>query len=191
MCGSGTIPIEAAMIAKNIAPGLSRDFDAMKWTYIPKKIWKEERKKAFDSIIFDPGFRIYASDIDQRTVDFARENAVEAGVDDIITFSTKDVSKLKLSKLDVIDEGGIPKSGSIVTNPPYGQRIGEKEAINSIYDALRKMRAEDPSWEINLITPDKEFEKKFKKSADKRRKLYNGNIESCYYQYFGKEKGNE
>ena len=191
MCGSGTIPIEAAMIAKNIAPGLSRDFDAMKWAYIPKEIWKEERKKAFDSIIFDPGFRIYASDIDQRTVDFARENAVEAGVDDIITFSTRDVSRLKLSKLDVIDEGGIPKSGSIVTNPPYGQRIGEKEAINSIYDALRKMRAEDPSWEINLITPDKEFEKKFKKSADKRRKLYNGNIESCYYQYFGKEKGNE
>ena len=187
MCGSGTIAIEAAMIAKNIAPGLGRDFDAMNWSIIPASLWKEEKKAAFESIVYDDSFHIYASDIDQRTVDFARENAIEAGVDDIIKFSVKDVSNVKINKFEnIIDDDGQVKAGSLITNPPYGQRIGEKEAIEEIYKALKRIRIENPSWEINLITPDKAFERKFGKAADKRRKLYNGNIESCYYQYFAK-----
>ncbi len=192
MCGSGTIAIEAAMLAKNIAPGLSRDFDAMKWSFIPESLWKEERKKAFDSIIYDGDIRIYASDINQKNMDSARENAIEAGVDDIIAFSVKDIADLNLGKLkNIQDSKGHKRAGSIVTNPPYGQRIGDKEDIDKIYGALRRIHDEDPRWEINLITPEKEFEKKFGKTADKRRKLYNGNIESCYYQYFGKAETDE
>ena len=189
MCGSGTIAIEAAMLAKNVAPGLGRSFDAENWSFIPKEIWKEERKLAFDSIKYRDDVNLYASDIDQRTVDFARENAIEAGVDDVIKFSVKDIADLRIFKLEGIQgiDGSI-RPGSVVTNPPYGQRIGEQKAIESIYEALKAMRKGNPSWEINLITPDKSFEKKFGRPADKRRKLYNGNIESCYYQYFGKEK---
>lgn len=176
MCGSGTIAIEAAMIAKNIAPGLSREFDAMHWGFIPKELWKDEKKIAFEKIDYDKEFSVFASDIDQRTVDYARENAVEAGVDDCIKFSIKDVADVVLPF----------EKGSIVTNPPYGQRIGEKEAIDKIYFALKKLKESNPGLELNLITPDKEFEKKFGRAADKRRKLYNGNIESCFYQYFTK-----
>ena len=188
MCGSGTIAIEAAMLAKNIAPGLSRDFDAMNWAFIPKDLWKEEKKIAFDSIIYDE-VKIFASDIVQRTVDYARENAIEAGVDDIIKFSVKDVADLKLDKLEGISgPKGTVSPGSIVTNPPYGQRIGESADIDQIYEALKRVHMNYPGWELNLITPDKIFEKKFGKAADKRRKLYNGNIESCYYQYFGKKE---
>ena len=189
MCGSGTIAIEAAMLAKNIAPGLSRDFDAMNWAFIPKDLWKEEKKIAFDSIIYDDEVKIFASDIVQRTVDYARENAIEAGVDDIIKFSVKDVADLKLDKLEGISgPKGTVSPGSIVTNPPYGQRIGESADIDQIYEALKRVHMNYPGWELNLITPDKIFEKKFGKAADKRRKLYNGNIESCYYQYFGKKE---
>ncbi len=176
MCGSGTIAIEAAMIAKNIAPGLSRDFDAMKWSFIPQDLWKEERKKAFDAIEYGNGFRIYASDINQKTVDYARENAIEAGVDDIIKFSVKDVSDLDLEKTS-------GKTGSLVSNPPYGKRIGEDSDLEKVYEALKRLKKEAPGWEFNIITPDKSFENKVGK-ADKRRKLYNGNIESCYYQFF-------
>ncbi len=189
MCGSGTIAIEAAMLAKNIAPGLSRDFDAMNWSFIPKDLWKEEKKNAFDKIIYDDEVKIFASDIVQRTVDYARENAIEAGVDDVIKFSVKDLADLKIDKLEGISNAkGNTSPGSIVTNPPYGQRIGESGDIDLIYEALKKIHQAYPGWELNLITPDKSFEKKFGKAADKRRKLYNGNIESCYYQYFGKKE---
>ena len=192
MCGSGTIAIEAAMLAKNIAPGLGREFDAAKWSFIPETLWKEEKKKAFDAINYDEDVHVYASDIDQRTVDYARENAIEAGVDDIIKFSVKDVADLKISKLEgIYDQKRILRTGSLVTNPPYGQRIGDANKLEDIYKALKTIRDEYRDWEINLITPDKSFEKKFGQSADKRRKLYNGNIESCYYQYFGKTKNYE
>jgi len=174
MCGSGTIAIEAAMIAKNIAPGLNREFDAMNWSFIPSDLWKDEKKKAFSVIDYDKEFKIYASDIDQRTVDYARENAIEAGVDENLIFSIKDVAKLRLDE-EVL---------SLVSNPPYGQRIGEQEAIDGIYESLKYIKKYNKKWELNIITPDKSFEKKMGKAADKRRKLYNGNIESCYYQYF-------
>lgn len=185
MCGSGTIAIEAAMIAKNIAPGLGRSFDAEKWSFIPQEIWKEERKKAFSQIDNNntADYHIYASDIDQKTMGYARENAIEAGVDDIISFSARDIASLRLDKLPGLDG----KAGSLVSNPPYGERIGEKEAIDGIYESIKRLRKFNPQWEFNIITPDKSFEKKQGRPADKRRKLYNGNIESCYYQYFGKK----
>lgn len=189
MCGSGTIPIEAAMLAKNIAPGLNREFDSMYWNFIPSGLWKEEKKKAFDAITYDESFRIYASDISQKTVDYARENAIEAGVDDVIRFSVRDVADVDLKRLpDLSVHAGSIQPGSIVTNPPYGQRIGDEKGISNIYRSIADIKKSFPSWEINLITPDKSFEKKFGRPADKRRKLYNGNIESCYYQYFGEKK---
>ncbi len=188
MCGSGTIAIEAAMLAKNIAPGLGRDFDAMKWSFIPSELWKEEKRKAYDAVLYDTGHRIYASDIDRKNLESAKENAIEAGVDDMIVFSLMDVADLKFERLEgVRDEKGKLRPGSLVTNPPYGQRIGGEDDIDRIFGVLSKLHKKYPSWEINLITPDKGFEKKFGRAADKRRKLYNGNIESCYYQYFGSE----
>ncbi len=177
MCGSGTIAIEAAMLAKNIAPGLNREFDAMHWPFIPENLWKEEKKAAFAAIKYDTDVKIYASDIDQRTLDYARENAAEAGVDECIVFSVRDIARVRIEDA----------AGCLVSNPPYGQRIGEAEAIQAVYESLKYFRQMHPFWEINIITPDKSFEKKMGKAADKRRKLYNGNIESCYYQYFGRK----
>lgn len=174
-CGSGTIAIEAAMIAKNVAPGISRKFAAEGWEFIPQDMWKEERRKAFESIKDAEGTKIYASDIDRRAIMAAQENAIEAGVDDIIEFSVKPVQKLTAKEEKCI----------IVTNPPYGRRIGEQEELDRIYRSLSAFCRQNPSWSLFLITADKTFEKKFGRPADRRRKLYNGQIETCYYQYHG------
>lgn len=174
-CGSGTIAIEAAMMARNQAPGLSRKFDCTYWENIPEEIWKEEKAAAFKAIDLDADFRIIASDIDPRAVKIAKRNAEEAGVDDCIEFKVMDVKELR-------SEG---EKGMIICNPPYGQRIGNDEEIDAIYENLRYFLKINPTWSLFLITPDKTFEKKMGREADRRRKLYNGDIESCYYQYYG------
>ncbi|WP_312095105.1 THUMP domain-containing class I SAM-dependent RNA methyltransferase [Aminipila sp.] len=175
-CGSGTIPIEAAMIAKNIAPGLNRHFAAEKWDIIPEKIWKEERKAAFQEIQDDKDIRIQAYDINPAAIEAAEENAADAGVDDCIVFK-----RMNMTELEALEQGGI-----IITNPPYGERIGEKDEIRKIYNKLKNFLKQNPSWSLFMITPDKTIEKQvFGKPADRRRKLYNGNIEVCYYQYYG------
>lgn len=175
-CGSGTIPIEAAMIAKNIAPGLNRHFAAEKWDIIPDKIWKEERKAAFQEIQDDKDIRIQAYDINPAAIEAAEENAADAGVDDCIVFK-----RMNMTELEALEQGGI-----IITNPPYGERIGEKDEIRKIYNKLKNFLKQNPSWSLFMITPDKTIEKQvFGKPADRRRKLYNGNIEVCYYQYYG------
>lgn len=177
-CGSGTLAIEAAMIGRNIAPGLSRKFASEGWEAIPSNLWKEERKAAFEAIDYDAEVRIEASDIDRRAVQAARENAIEAGVDDCISFRIDDVANYKAGET----------SGIIIVNPPYGERIGEQEQIEAIYKALARICKEDPTWSLFLITTDKEFEKKaMGRPADRRRKLYNGRLETCYYQYHGKK----
>lgn len=176
-CGSGTIPIEAALIAANIAPGCNRHFDAEEWHFISRKIWNQERMTARDGIETDS--RIYASDIDPAAVDSAIKNARAAGVDDIIDFTRLDVKKLKAP------EGG---RGMIVTNPPYGERIGERDEIEGIFKALGKFYRDNPDWSLFVITPDKDAEKKIAgRRADRRRKLYNGNIETTYYQFHGRK----
>lgn len=175
-CGSGTIPIEAAMIAKNIAPGLNRHFAAEKWDIIPEKIWKEERKAAFQEIQDDKDIRIQAYDINPAAIEAAEENAADAGVDDCIVFK-----RMNMAELEALEQGGI-----IITNPPYGERIGEKDEIRKIYNKLKNFLKQNPTWSLFMITPDKTIEKQvFGKPADRRRKLYNGNIEVCYYQYYG------
>lgn len=175
-CGSGTIPIEAAMIGRNIAPGLSREFASDKWPSIPKELWKEEKKAAFEAMDLDSDVKIFAADKDAKAVEAAKINAEEAGVDDCINFAVQSSGDLAAAE----------RHGIIVCNPPYGERIGEKKQIQRIYKDLSKFMEANPDWSLYLITSDKEFEGLFReKPADRRRKLYNGRIEICYYQYYG------
>jgi putative N6-adenine-specific DNA methylase len=225
MCGSGTIPIEAAMIALNIAPGLSRSFASERWERIPAALWKEERKAAFGAIKSDeqiteeimrfsadraesageaegstasssPALRIEAFDRDPKTIQVARENALEAGVLDYIKFHVGPIQNtLKKKPWDstAAESGaGAAKAGRedhgiIITNPPYGQRIGEQDQMDDIYKALKSFSRANPGWSLFLITADETFETKFGRPADRRRKLFNGNLKSCYYQYHGKK----
>lgn len=178
-CGSGTIPIEAAMIGRNIAPGLNRKFASEEWEMIPEEMWKEERRSAFEAVDYDAELKIYAFDIDGKAIEAAKENAIEAGVDDCIIFKTMDMAKLSARE----------NSGIIITNPPYGERIGEEKQIETIYKKYRTFMAENPTWSLFLITTDKTVEGKIMGSpADRRRKLYNGRLEVCYYQFHGKKE---
>lgn len=176
-CGSGTIAIEAAMMARNIAPGLSRSFAAEEWETIPAKLWKEERKAAFEAIDHECKPRIFATDINPGAIAAAKANAELAGVDDCITFAIADVAAMRTRST-----GGV-----MVTNPPYGERIGDRETIDRIYAAYRSFFAENPTWSLFAITADKTIEKKLGRSADRRRKLYNGRLEVCYYQFHGEK----
>ncbi len=179
-CGSGTIAIEAAMYAKNIAPGLGRSFASEGWDRVPAEIWREEKKKAYSDIRQDDPLKIYASDIDARAVAAARENAEEAGVDDCIEFSRRD-----FRKYETLPE---PR-GIIITNPPYGERIGDRKSLDGIYRHMRFMLEKDPTLSSYIITADKSIEKALEpRKPDRRRKLYNGRIETCYYQYYGKKE---
>ncbi len=178
-CGSGTIPIEAAMIGRNIAPGLNRKFVSQQWESIPESIWKEEKKKAYEAINYDADLKIYGFDIDKKATEAAAENAAEAGVDDCIIFKQMDMAKLKANE----------KSGIIITNPPYGERIGEANEIANIYKKYSEFFETNPTWSLFLVTTDKDVEKKiFGHPADRRRKLYNGRLEVCYYQFHGKKE---
>lgn len=175
-CGSGTIPIEAALIGRNIAPGLYRKFSSENWPSISEALWKEERKAAFDAIKVESDIRIQASDISTEAIKSARINAEEAGVDDCIEFNVMPLGKLKFEE----------NHGIIICNPPYGERIGEKDEIQRIYKELKQLFKENPTWSLYLITTDKEFEAMtFGRPADRRRKLYNGRLEVCLYQYYG------
>lgn len=177
-CGSGTIPIEAAMIGRNIAPGLNRSFACQEWELIDKNLWKEEKKAAFEAIDYDSELEIYGFDIDRKAVDAARQNAEEAGVDDSITFKKVDAAKLK----------SVGANGIVITNPPYGERIGEEKQIEAIYRGFGRFFHENPDWSLFMITTDKEAEEKVMgRKADRRRKLYNGRLETCYYQFHGQK----
>lgn len=175
LCGSGTIAIEAAMIGKNIAPGLNRSFAAESWPVISKEIWKEERKAAFEAIKQEADIKIMASDVDKSAIEAARANASKAGVDDCIIFTIAPINKLSVEE----------EFGLIITNPPYGERIGGQKDLDNIYRTLVGFYEKNPTWSLFLITSDKSFESKFGRPADRRRKLYNGRIEACYYQYHG------
>ena len=175
-CGSGTVPIEAAMIGRNIAPGLNRSFASEGWELIPAEVWKEERKAAYDAINYDTQLRIFAFDIDPKAIEAAKENAIEAGVDDCIVFKCMDMRKIQAHE---------PR-GIIITNPPYGERIGEAKQIAAIYRKYNEFFRENPTWSLFIITTDKEVEQKIMgRPADRRRKLYNGRLEVCYYQFHG------
>ena len=185
-CGSGTIPIEAALIARNIAPGLGRSFVSEEWDIMGAGLWKEERKLAYEAADFraDDALKITAMDIDPRAVAAAKANADEAGaIDDI------DIVRMDMTAWE--PGAGIPKGAGkddhvvVISNLPYGKRIGDDEGIRAIYAHIREMMESCPNWSFFLITSDKTLEKEIGRKADRRRKLYNGTIETQFYQYHG------
>ena len=175
MCGSGTIAIEAALMAKNIAPGLNRDFVSESWPQIDAKIWNDAREEARAAINNDEIAPIYASDVDKNLIEQAKANAKLAGVDDFVRFDVADVSNITLP-----DEYGV-----MITNPPYGQRLGETEQLRGIYAALKRLFPKDSTWSAYIITSDEDFEKYFGRKAGAKRKLFNGATKTDYYQYQG------
>jgi len=174
--GSGTIVIEAAMIALNIAPGSNRTFDSEKWDIIPSEEWRRIRMELEDAALYDREIEIYASDIDEHMIQIARDNAMEVGLDDNIRFEVKDIHQLKMS-------GGTVQ---MVTNPPYGERIGEAKAVEDMYRKVGELMKSNPALSVYLMTSNKEFEHIVGKKATKRRKLFNGYIETTFFQYWGK-----
>lgn len=178
MCGSGTIVIEAAMLGRNIAPGLNRDFASSEWELIGKDTWREERKKAFSEINHEGRLKIFGFDIDKEAIEACLVNAAEAGVEDDIYFKRKDMKELE-AKEDF---------GIIITNPPYGERIGDYNQMKKIDEKFKEFFKENPTWSLFIITTDKKTEEMiFDRPADRRRKLYNGRLETCYYQFHGKK----
>lgn len=176
-CGSGTIPIEAALIGKNIAPGLNRNFVSEEWSIIPKNIWQDTRLHAKNQIN-DLEFRILASDIDGRVLRTARDNAERAGLSDYISFQ----------RLPAEEFGSKKKYGVIICNPPYGERLGDSKIVEDIYRNLGKLHKELDEWSFYVITSNENFQKAFGLKADKNRKLYNGRIQCYYYQYITNPK---
>ena len=175
MCGSGTIPIEAALIGKNIAPGMNRNFTAEDWTMIPKALWREARKETHDLAKYDRKLRIYGSDIDGEVLSLARFHIEEAGLADDIHVQKLPLEELK-SRFDY---------GCVICNPPYGERLGEKFEVEELYKKMGKVFGAMETWSHYIITSNPEFEQLYGKRADKKRKLYNGRIECNYYQYYG------
>jgi len=175
-CGSGTIPIEAAMIARNIAPGLYRDFAAKHWSWIGEEVWKEQIKIAFQAIDHDAEVKIYASDIDPDSLEAAKENAEEAGVIDCIEFSQSDFKSVQYN---------LPYS-VLITNPPYGDRLTEEDYnIKQLYLDFGVLIEKLTTWSIYVISSNTNFVNQLKRKPDRERKLYNGNIETHYYQFYG------
>jgi len=175
MCGTGTILIEAAMIGRNIAPGISRKFISENWSFLGQAVYKEERKKAYDSMKYDLDMNIKGYDIDKKSISIARKNAELAGVDDTIDFEVQDASDLTS---DV-------KYGYIISNPPYGERLSDKEKVKKLYGMMGKIYGGLDTWSKYIFTSHEDFENCFGKKATKNRKLYNGKIKSYLYQYFG------
>ena len=173
-CGSGTIPIEAALIARNQAPGMYRRFSSEAFAWVDPKIWGEVRS-AFREKEFKGNYRILGSDNDPKCVSLAMANARKAGVDKLITFQDGDATKMSLPT----------DSGILICNPPYGQRMLEQQSAQRLYAALGRHLKYADGWKKYIITSEPEFEHYFGKRADKKRKLYNGMIKCDYYMYLG------
>lgn len=180
-CGSGTIPIEAALMGQNIAPGFNREFISENWNWIPSSVWDEVRVEAEDLANYDQPLDITGSDIDHRLVKIAQENAFEAGLGDLISFKQMRVQDFTTTK----------QYGVIVGNPPYGERLGEKGAVQKMYHEMGQTFADLDTWSVYILTSDEEFETHYGKKTTKKRKLFNGFIKTDYYQYWGKRPPRE
>ena len=175
-CGSGTFPIEAAMIAANIAPGMTRGFTAEAWTnIIPKQLWYDAVEEAQDMVEKDIEVDIQGYDLDGEVVKAARENAKRAGVDHLIHFQQRDVAKMSHPK----------KYGFIITNPPYGERLEEKEDLPELYTTIGEVYKNLDAWSMYMITSYADAERYVGRKADKNRKIYNGMIKTYFYQFMG------
>ncbi|MBE5959974.1 MAG: class I SAM-dependent RNA methyltransferase [Lachnospiraceae bacterium] len=175
-CGSGTFPIEAAMIGANIAPGLNRSFLAEDWTdIIPKKLWYQANEEANDRILHDVEMNIQGYDIDGEVIKAARQNAADAGVGQYIHFQQRGVSELRNPK----------KYGFVITNPPYGERLEEKSDMPALYREIGKSFATLDTWSFYMITSYEDAEKYMGRKADRNRKIYNGMLKTYLYQFMG------
>ena len=171
-CGSGTIPIEAALIAKNRAPGLARHFAAEEYPWVPKEVWQQAKDEARDKE-FKGDYRILGSDSDPQCVSLSFANAKKAGVSDCVTFKDGDATKLSLPT----------DCGILVCNPPYGERMMEQQSAQRLYSALGRHLKFADGWKKFVITSEPEFEHWFGRRADKKRKFYNGKIKCDYYMF--------
>lgn len=175
-CGSGTIPIEAAMMAANMAPGMKRTFTAMQWgNIIQKETWDEAFEEARELVNLQVDTDIQGYDIDERMVAIARENAQLAGVDGLIHFQRRSVQELSHAK----------KYGFIITNPPYGERLQDKEGLPDLYRAIGERFAGLDAWSLYVISAYEHAERYIGRKADKNRKIYNGMMKAYYYQFMG------
>lgn len=174
-CGTGTIPIEAALIAQNRAPGLKRSFAAEKWPNIPKGLWQEAWQEGLDLWQRSTPLHIYGSDIDSKALDLARTHAIEAGVEDVVHFQRLPVAEVR-SRF---------KYGHLIANPPYGERLGDINDVKELYLELGETFNRLEDWTLHMLTTYQYPEKLIGKRWDKSRKLYNGRLECHYYQFFG------
>lgn len=178
MCGSGTILIEAAMMARNIAPGLNRAFASEEWPIIPAHYWQKARQEAQTAVQPALDLQLRGYDVDTAVIEIAKHNAQIAGVADNIVFAVKDIKDLWIDQ----------QYGIVISNPPYGLRLAEYQQINQIYIALNKMFRKKEGWSIYILTADDKFPRYFKRARpDRVRKLYNGTIKVNYYQYYGEK----
>jgi putative N6-adenine-specific DNA methylase len=174
-CGSGTIPIEAALIGQNIAPGFNRSFDSEAWSIIPQELWDKALEEAEDLANYDQPLSIIGSDIDKESVELSEHNAIEAGIGHEISFRHRDVAQLDSSE----------EYGYIICNPPYGERLGEEKEVEKLYRKMGRVFSQLPTWSNYVFTAHEGFEALFGKRASKKRKLFSGNIRCDYYQFYG------
>lgn len=177
-CGSGTIAIEAALMGLNIAPGFNRDFLCESWEMMDSQIWEEVRAKADEAADYDRELDILAFDIDGRMITIAKNNADAVGLGYAITFKQMQVADFHTNK----------DFGIIVSNPPYGERLSNHEAVHKLYEQMGEVFAPLATWSKYILTSDLKFETYYRKKATKKRKLYNGPMRTDYFQYWGKRK---
>src|SRR5699024_2514355 len=176
-CGSGTIPIEAALIGQNIAPGFNRDFASSDWDFIGSQVWEKALDEAEQMANYDQPLNIVGSDIDHKMIEVSKQNALEAGLSDLIDFKQMQVADLSIRE----------DSGYLVGNPPYGERLKDSDYVKFLYKTLGEVMSKHPTWSVYIMTSFKEFESLYGRKASKRRKLFNGFIETQYYQFFGRK----
>jgi putative N6-adenine-specific DNA methylase len=174
-CGSGTIPIEAALIGQNIAPGFNRTFTSEDWGIVPKELWDKALEEAEDLANYDQKLSIMGTDIDKEAIELSKHNAIEAGIGHEISFKHRDVAQIESNE----------EYGYILCNPPYGERIGEHKEVEALYKKMGRIFKRLPTWSTYVFTAHEGFEELYGQRASKKRKLFSGNIRCDFYQFFG------
>lgn len=173
-CGSGTILIEAALIAQNIAPGFNREFAAEHWLTLPQEVWQQVRDEAEQEADYDIKLDLFGTDVDQNMIEIAKANALEAGVLHNIEFKQMNLADYKPEK----------EHGILIANPPYGDRLLDKKKAHELYQTMGELYSQMPTWSKYILTSDDHFEEYYGQKATRKRKLYNGPIRTTYYQYW-------
>ncbi|GAA4071590.1 class I SAM-dependent RNA methyltransferase [Amphibacillus indicireducens] len=175
-CGSGTILIEAALIGQNIAPGFNREFASENWQFVEQKLWDAAFDEAEQLANYDQKLDITGTDIDPKMIQIAKQNAIEAGLADLIEWKQMAAQDFHPKK----------NNGYLISNPPYGERLSDQQEVEQLYRTLGQTMKQNTSWSNYILTSNEDFEKLYGKKATKKRKLFNGFIKVDYYQYFGK-----